>query len=132
MRSRAENGLLLAVGAVLALSACAASRPSVADWQPGWDLLVGGIPTPAELGTPPDASLCQGALGLVRSAEDDLYPTPDRAIDEAVRNWVATAEDAFFECPPSSAAIPNMDFAYGQLERLEAEIAAVLELDRPG
>ena len=104
----------------------------MAEWQPTWDALVGGIPTPAELGTPPDGALCQSALGLVRSAEDDLYPTPDRAIDEPVKEWVATAEDAFFECPPSSSAIPDMAFAYGQLQRLEAEIAAVLAIDRRG
>jgi hypothetical protein len=113
------------------LTACgSASRPTVAEWQPAWEQLVGGIPTSAEVGRPPDPSLCTQGLGLVRSSEDGLLPTPDRAIDETFKEWVSVAEDAFFECPPSSRAIPDMDFAYGQLARLEAEISAVLAIDR--
>jgi hypothetical protein len=115
---------------LMVVAACSGSRPTVDEWQPSWDQLIGGIPTSAELGRPPDRSLCTEGLGLVRSAQAGLFPTPDRAIDDAVNEWVSVAEDAFFECPPSSRAIPDMDFAYGQLARLEAEITAVLEIDR--
>jgi hypothetical protein len=116
---------------LVVLAACSsASRPSVAEWQPAWDQLIGGIPTVSEIGQPPDRSLCTRGLGLVRSSQAGLFPTPDRAIDDAVNEWVSVAEDAFFECPPSSSAIPDMDFAYGQLARLEAEVDAVLVIDR--
>ena len=115
---------------LVVLAACSsASRPTVADWQPFWEQLAADIPTSSELGQPPDRSICSQGLALVRSSQEDLFPTPDRAIDEAVREWVSVAEDAFFECPPSSSAIPDMDFAYGQLARLEAEIDAVLAID---
>lgn len=113
------------------LTACSsASRPTVAEWQPAWDQLVEGIPSASGLGQPPDRAICSQGLGLVRSTQAELFPTPDRAIDEAVKEWVSVAEDAFFECPPSSSAIPDMDFAYGQLARLEAEIGAVLVIDQ--
>lgn len=116
---------------LVVLAGCSsAGRPTVAEWQPAWDQLVDGIPTASEIGQPPDRSLCTQGLGLVRSSQAGLFPTPDRAIDDAVNEWVSVAEDAFFECPPSSSAIPDMDFAYGQLARLEAEISAVLAIDR--
>ena len=130
-RSGTTGGTLLVVLILVVLTACSsASRPTVAEWQPAWDQLVGGIPAASELGQPPDRSICSQGLELVRSSQAGLFPTPDRAIDEAVKEWVSVAEDAFFECPPSSRAIPDMDFAYGQLARLEAEVNAVLAIDR--
>lgn len=117
---------------VVFVGACRSpSRPSVAEWQPGWDAITDGIPSASEVGDPPDTSVCRAGLVLVRTSQGDLFPTPDRAIDETVTQWVSVAEDAFFECPPSSSAIPDMAFAYGQLARLEAEVAAVLAIDAP-
>jgi len=130
-RARRHGSAVVAAGLLVILAACSsASRPTVAEWQLRWDALVDGIPTSAEIGRPPDQSLCTDGLGLVRSSQAGLFPTPDRAIDDAVNEWVSVAEDAFFECPPSSSAIPDMDFAYGQLARLEAEISVVLDIDR--
>lgn len=131
MTSRFLRRAGLATLLVLAFAGCGSSdRPSVAEWQPLWDGIVQGIPTLAELGQPEDLTVCADGLGFVRSTQGELFPTPDPAIDEAVREWVSVAEDAFFECPPSSNRIPDMAFAYGQLTRLEAEVAAALAIDR--
>lgn len=116
--------------ALVLLAACGgADRPSVAEWQPVWDGAIAAIPTAEELGEPPDRAICSGTLGFLRSTEGDLLPTPDDAIDEPVREWFEVAKNAFFECPPTSSPNPGMDYAYGQLARLEAEVAAVVAID---
>jgi hypothetical protein len=121
---------LLAI--VLFASACDdGARPTPAEWRPVWDGVVADLPTATELGDPPDGSLCATALGLLRTTQSDLFPTPDSAIDDVVKDWVSLAEDLLFECPPSSSAIPDLAFAYGQLERLEAEVDVVLQIDTP-
>ena len=114
----------------LVLAACGGEdRPAVADWQPAWEAMVARMPTAQELGEPPDRSVCSDALGDMRSTRASLFPTPDAAMEPVVREWVRIAEDALFECPPSSDAVPDLDAAYNELERLEAEVAVVLELD---
>jgi hypothetical protein len=118
------------VALLLALVACGTSRPLADEWSPLWRDLTSAIPTSAELGDPPSEAVCRDALGMLRSSRGDLFPTPDRAIDDAFNEWVSLAEDAFFECPPSSRAVPDFSAAYEQLARLEAEIEAALAFDR--
>jgi hypothetical protein len=81
------------------------------------------------LGDPPDRQICGDALAELRAIQPELFPTPDLALDETVTQWVSIAEDAMFECPPSSARIPTLADAYAELARLEAEVAAVLDID---
>lgn len=104
-------------------------RPAVADWEPTWEITTEAVPSLATLGTPPDRAACGRALGKLRSVQSDLFPTPDLAIDETVREWVAIAEDAMFECPPSSRDLPDLAEAYAELARLEAEVAAAIDFD---
>jgi hypothetical protein len=66
---------------------------------------------------------------VVRSESGDLFPTPDLAIDDVVTDWVRIAEDLLFECPPASQRVPSLEYAYGELARLEAEVATVLAID---
>jgi hypothetical protein len=91
--------------------------------------VVGGIPSAAELGDPPDEDICANELARLRIVQVDLHPTPDLAIDDVVREWVRVAEQAFFECPPSSTLIPDLDSAYEELRRLQAEVEVVLSFD---
>jgi hypothetical protein len=129
------NGLTLRTVAltgvmVLLFTACSGeSRPSVEEWQPTWQGVVTGFPTPEMLGEPPDHTVCSHALGVLRSESSDLIPTPDLAIDDVVTDWLKIAEDTVFECPPSNQTIPNLEYAYGELARLEAEVAVVLAID---
>ena len=87
------------------------------------------MPTADDLGDPPDYATCSAALGEIRSESADLLPTPDAAIDPIVREWLRVAEDALFECPPSSAALPDLSSVFAELLRLEAEVNVVLEID---
>lgn len=115
------------------VSACGGDdRPSVEAWVPAWNRIVEAIPTPEELGNPPDREICSTALGAVRSESGDLFPTPDLAIDDVVTDWVRIAEDLLFECPPASQRVPSLEYAYGELARLEAEVATVLAIDSNG
>jgi len=118
---------------LILLAACSGeSRPSVEEWQPTWETVVNSFPSPEELGEPPDQAVCSQALGVLRSEADDLTPTPDLAIDDVVADWLKIAESAMYECPPSNQTIPDLEYAYAELERLEAEVAVVLAIDTEG
>lgn len=118
---------------LLLLAACSGeSRPSVEEWQPIWESVVDGFPTAEELGDPPDRAVCSHALGVLRSVSSDLIPTPDLAIDDVVTDWLKIAEDMMFECPPSNQTIPDLEYGYNELARLEAEVAVVLAIDTGG
>jgi len=127
LRTVTIAGLLLLL---LLLSACGGeSRPSVEEWQPIWEGTVGNFPSPQELGEPPDHAVCSHELGVLRSESVDLFPTPDLAIDDVVADWLHIAQSVVYECPPSSQRLPSMEYAYGELARLEAEVAVVLTID---
>ena len=87
------------------------------------------MPTAQELGDPPDRAACDSALGEIRTQRTEVFPTPDAAIDPVVHEWIRVAEDALFECPPSSRAIPDLESAYAELSLLEAEASAALSLE---
>ncbi|MDH3517829.1 MAG: hypothetical protein OEM66_02770 [Acidimicrobiia bacterium] len=128
MKIRATATLL---ALVLGVAACAdLTRPSIGDWSAQWVSAVAGIPSRSELGDPPSRQLCDDAVGFLRSAEEELIPTPDAAIDGVVEEWLAVSKDAFFECPPTSPAVPDFASAYAELARLQAEVEVVLEMDR--
>jgi len=115
---------------LLLLAACnGGTRPSVDEWQPMWMSTVSSFPSSDELGEPPDHAVCSHALGVLRSEAAALTPTPDLAIDDVVADWLKIAEDTVYECPPSNQTIPDLDYAYDELERLEAEVAVVLAID---
>ena len=125
LRVLALTGLMLAL-----LVACSDdSRPSVAEWEPVWASVVDTFPSAAELGQPPDRKICSQSLGVLRSTSGDLTPTPDLAIDDVVTDWVRIAENTLFECPPANQEVPNLEYAYGELSRLQAEVDVVLEID---
>lgn len=125
LRALALTGLMLTL-----LAACSDdSRPSVSEWQPTWEAVVDAFPSAAELGQPPDHTVCSQALGVLRSTSGDLTPTPDLAIDDVVTDWVRIAENTLFECPPANQEVPDLEYAYGELSRLQAEVDVVLDID---
>jgi hypothetical protein len=121
--------LLVAIVAVLAVGCSSAERPSVTEWQPTWDRIVGSFPTIDELGDPPDTTICNETLVALRTTSGDLQPTPDRALDDPVRSWVELAEEIVFDCPPGSSAIPSLEYAYDELTLLEAEVDGALSVE---
>ncbi len=122
-------GLILTVA--LVASACATVRPSTAEWRPAWEEITAAIPPQAVVGERPPRTLCNEVLAALRAGQADLFPTPDLAIDDTVKDWVKVAEDAFFECPPDNDEIGSFDEAYAEMARLEREVEAVLEMEYP-
>jgi hypothetical protein len=124
------RAIVLAGLALVVFTSCSGeSRPSVEEWHPTWEAVVGSFPSASTLGTPPDHAVCSHALGVLRSTSGDLSPTPDLAIDDVVAEWLQIAENALYECPPSSQTIPSLEYAYGELARLQAEVDVVLVID---
>lgn len=50
-------------------------------------------------------------------------------VRDVVTDWLKIAENMVFECPPSNQTIPNLEYGYNELARLEAEVAVVLAID---
>ncbi|MCL1599605.1 MAG: hypothetical protein M3094_10495 [Actinomycetia bacterium] len=121
--------LLLAIG--LVASACSTVRPTVAEWEPTWESITAAIPPQEVVGEAPPRALCNQVLASLREGQADLFPTPDIAIDDTVKDWVTIAEDAFFECPPDNDEIGSFSDAYAEMLRLEREVELVLVMDRP-
>ena len=59
-----------------------------------------------------------------------MFPTPDLAVDDPVRDWIDAAEDAFFECPPNSELARGFPEMYRRLRRFQGEVELMLEMDR--
>lgn len=78
----------------------------------------------------PDRGTCREVLAELRSVAPALEPTPDPALDGAVGTWVEVAEGAFFDCDPSRAEDGPFARSFAELERLEAEVAVVIEIDQ--
>jgi len=133
-RSQLRRGLRNAVVAVgvsaIALTSCSTARPTVEEWQPTWDRVVSAIPNESIVGENPPRELCDETLAYLRDNRPALSPTPDLALDDTVKDWFDVAEDAFFECPPTSQQIGSFSEAYSLLARLQAEVDLVLDLDR--
>lgn len=121
---------VLVVVAGLVAASCGTERPAVDEWQPAWERISSGIPIEAAAVEDPSFEICSETLAFLRSNREDLFPTPDLAIDDTVTDWVEIAEDAFFECPPDNEQIGSFAEAFRELTRLQAEIEVVLEMDR--
>ena len=88
------------------------------------------IPDESAMGTNPPQAVCSETLGHLRSVRGRLFPTPDLAIDDTVRDWTDIAEDAFFECPPNNSRVRGFVEMYELLRRFEGEVGLVLDMDR--
>ncbi len=120
----------LLAAAALVFASCSTARPTAEEWQPTWDEVVAAIPSESVVGENPPQAVCDKTLASLRSNRARLFPTPDLAIDDTVRDWVDIAEDAFFECPPRNERVGSFSEAYGLLRRFQSEIESVLEMDR--
>ena len=111
-------------------ASCSDGRPALTEWRAAWNGLVQSIPDRSSFADGPDQELCSDTLVSIRIQESDVLPTPDAALDDVVRDWLALARDTFFECPPSSG-VRGFDEAYDELDAFRAEMeAGIVTLDR--
>lgn len=124
--------LLILVGSIAVASCAGSGRPPLDQWAAEWEDLTAAVPTLEQLGTPPDREQCGHVLGVIRTGHADLLPAPDVSLDAPVQEWFTVAEDALFECPPSSSQFPSLEYAYQVLARLQAEVEAALAMATTG
>jgi len=104
----------------------AGDRPDVATWTPIWDQTKAIIPDLETLGDPLDPDVCDETVARLRDAREDLHPTPDEVVDEAVDTWMIEATSVFFECFEADIGADTAAESYEELARLEAEIDTAL------
>lgn len=114
--------VLLAVS----LASCTPQRPSREEWRESWESVQEAVPPAEELPRPPDHDTCSEVLGELRERADELSPAPDRIIHDAAQAWVSHAESLFFDCFDDGEPEQRIEEGYATLERLRAEVEAVL------
>lgn len=124
------------VALALVLAACSSrgttsdsqsSRPDVAAWMSVWNDTRALIPSIDALGVPPDTAICEQTVVDLRTARQDLYPTPDDLVTTELDNWMAEATSIFFECFESDIGAETVTEGYAELTRLEAEVTTAID-----
>lgn len=114
--------VLVAVG----LASCTQQRPSNEDWRESWESIQEVVPPAEQLPRPPDHETCSDVLGELRERAPELTPAPDQIIHDAAQAWVSHAESLFFDCFDDGDREQRIQQGYATLERLAAEVEAVL------
>jgi hypothetical protein len=116
---------LLAVG----VSACGGDeRPTDAAWRTIWEERLALVPTADAIASGGE-DLCGDLVGRYRVELPALFPTPDPALDDVVREWTAELESLVFDCPDDPG---ELDGRLAELDVLAAEVAAGLAADEAG
>ncbi len=102
------------------------NRPDAATWAVTWDDTREIVPHLDELSVPPDTEVCQDTVAELRSAREDLFPTPDELIDVEVEKWLEKATSIFFECFQSDIGAETVTQGYAELARLAEEVDTAL------
>ncbi len=115
---------------VVLVAACGSDnpRPSDESWRAVWEGQQALVPTADEV-IAEGADLCGELVGVFRSSRDDLFPTPNDALDAAVETWIADVEGMVFDCSNDRAIL---DDQLAELDVLVAEIDAGLRADQGG
>lgn len=122
------SGLVTLIAMLVSVAACNSSdtRPDAATWEPEWESMLQVIPEESLLGDPPSEDLCQSTLATIREQTEGLFPTPSVTVDDLVNEWVAIAEEAFFDCPPEGQDIDSFADAYTEMLRLQEAVETSL------
>jgi hypothetical protein len=114
----------------IVLWAASGGPPTVAGWEQGWRETYGALPTLQELAVEDPGPVCDDALGMIRTATAEYTEAPNDDLRDAFLVWSEYAESVFFECPPHDGTGPGFAAAYEEIDRLAAEIDALLAFER--
>ena len=121
------RGVISVLAFAVMVTACGSrERPDAASWLPAWEEIIGVVPNQADLGETPDQALCQDVLAELREKSEGLSPAPSVTVDDLASEWVATAETAFFECPPEEHDLTSFADAYEEMNRIEQSVGTAL------
>lgn len=109
--------------------ACGSGRPTLDVWEAEWETALHLVPPQRAFASGPDHELCERTVGQLR-AEMRLSPAPNGDLEDAAGRWRAFAESLFFECPLAEGDHIGWESGYTELERLEAEVEALITFER--
>lgn len=114
-----------AVLAASALAGCAGEGGDRDDFDEAWSRTASLVPDRQRVVEDPD--VCEGVLGDLRTARQELPEAPDSIVSGAVDDWFAVAEATFFECPPSGGELDGFAAAYDELTEARRAVDAALD-----
>lgn len=122
--------LLYFMAALVALgAACSgAERPDAGEWQGDWAGTVAVVRSATAMGADLDAETCEETVAYLRDVGENLEPTPEDVPSETIRMWLEQAKGIFFNCEPVGGDMATFEESVTKLDRLEAEVDAVLEI----
>lgn len=119
--------VLLLVAALVA--SCGPShRPDLAAWRVAWAAERADLPTADDLEGPDARTVCERLLVSSRTAPKRLLPSPDKALDRAVEQWIDRTGGLAFDCPGAEGDAAAVRSAMQELDEIAAEIEAALRV----
>ena len=94
-----------------------------------WQETNADLPALSDVDTADPLEVCSAALGSVRQAASDLIAAPNDDLAEAFLRWSDFAESVYFKCPPADGVHAGFAASYEEMERLSAEIEALLTFE---
>ncbi len=116
--------LLLPLLVALAACGAGAERPAIDDWADMWERARVAVPDQAGAEAL-NREGCDVVLERLRNLRPELTPAPVSRLDDIVEEWLAVAEETFFECPPNKGERIGFEAAYRDLTAIEAEVDVV-------
>jgi hypothetical protein len=116
---------------LVCISGCGRGRPDPETWRARWSRARAAFPQAAAFETGDPQSACDALLVEARRWRSRLLPSPDAALDPAVRTWIDRAEAIGYECPAAREGIAAHRAALNELRTVEAEIEAGLAAGSP-
>jgi hypothetical protein len=123
-----RNSVVLCAALVfvaLVAASCRADRPEIGEWRQIWATRP-VVPEIAELEQREARARCDQLLADIHVAQDRLLPSPDRELDNAVREWIVRVEDFGYDCPSSPDKTDQVRSRREEIQLLEAEVKAAM------
>ena len=125
VRSAFASKLVIATLVLLAAGCGGGSRPTMLTWQPDWETAVShSLPVDGSSVAQAD---CAEILAAASAARAQLDPTPDRALDNPINQWIVLAESVGADCLDH----PDIVGATSTLHDLEASIDETIQSLQP-
>lgn len=113
---------------LLATTSCSQNL-SLDEWESVWQETNAALPALSDVDIADPLEVCSAALGSVRQAASDLIDAPNDDLAEAFLRWSDFAESVYFNCPPADGVHAGFAASYEEMERLSAEIEALLTFE---
>jgi hypothetical protein len=130
--SKSVLAMSIAVAVAIGSGGCERpERPGVEAWEAAWQHTAALLPDATAFRDGDPRVRCDETLAALRSARKGILPTPDAALDGAVRQWFDLAESAVYDCDPTEGAAGTFEERLSETKILRDEVRAALADLRP-